>query len=121
MFFEKNIPLEISIIALFSIPRGKLPQPIREQNSTEEKSTIARVQSSVARDKLKNSNKSSFANCPTARWTTKKPDSDNIIKIILDGLNGVCYHDDAQICRVIFEKKYAEIPETKITIMELKL
>lgn len=52
---------------------------------------------------------------------TKKPDSDNIIKIILDALNGVCYHDDAQIYSINFEKKYAEIPETKIIIKEIEL
>lgn len=52
---------------------------------------------------------------------TKKPDSDNIIKIILDGLNGVAYHDDAQICKVNFEKRYAEIPEVKVTIKEINL
>lgn len=52
---------------------------------------------------------------------TKKPDSDNIIKIVLDALNGVCYHDDAQICSVHFEKKYAEIPPTKIIIKEIEL
>ena len=38
-------------------------------------------------------------------WVTKKPDSDNIIKIVLDGLNKVAYHDDAQICKLSFEKK----------------
>lgn len=36
---------------------------------------------------------------------TKKPDSDNIIKIILDGLNGVAYFDDCQVCDIIFAKK----------------
>lgn len=50
---------------------------------------------------------------------TKKPDSDNIIKIILDALNGIAYHDDSQICSIHFEKKYAEIPVTKITIKEI--
>lgn len=52
---------------------------------------------------------------------TKKPDSDNIIKIVLDALNGVCYHDDAQICSIHFKKKYAEIPATKIIIKEIEL
>ena len=37
MFFDKNISLEISIIALFSIPHGKLPPPNRAQNLTEGK------------------------------------------------------------------------------------
>ena len=36
---------------------------------------------------------------------TKKPDSDNIIKIILDALNGVAYRDDSQICRVYFDSQ----------------
>ena len=47
---------------------------------------------------------------------TKKPDADNIIKVILDALNGLAYRDDVQICRVYFEKMYAEIPETKVLI-----
>ena len=35
---------------------------------------------------------------------TKKPDIDNVIKIILDGLNGYAYDDDAQVCKVTAEK-----------------
>ena len=38
------------------------------------------------------------------------------IKVILDALNGLAYRDDVQICRVYFEKMYAEIPETKVLI-----
>ena len=37
---------------------------------------------------------------------TKKPDIDNIIKIILDGLNGVAYSDDKQVIEVAGFKKY---------------
>ena len=51
---------------------------------------------------------------------TKRPDSDNVIKIILDALNGVAYHDDAQVCEVYFEKKYAEKSKTIIAIGERK-
>ncbi len=38
----------------------------------------------------------------------KKPDSDNIAKIVCDGLNGVAYQDDKQVvdCRVV--KKWTE-------------
>ena len=121
MFFDKNIPLEISIIALFSIPHGKLPPPNRAQNLTEGKNKTSRLESLIARNSLKGFKKTDFANCPTTRWPIKKPDSDNIIKIILDALNGVCYYDDAQICKVNFEKKYAEISETRITIKEIVL
>jgi Holliday junction resolvase RusA-like endonuclease len=39
---------------------------------------------------------------------TKKPDADNIAKIIADGLNGVAYHDDAQIVSLQVEKLYGE-------------
>lgn len=38
---------------------------------------------------------------------TKKPDCDNIAKIILDALNGTAYHDDAQVTSLHVEKRYA--------------
>jgi len=47
---------------------------------------------------------------------TKKPDIDNIIKIIADALNGVCYHDDSQFVLVIAEKHYAEIARVDVEI-----
>lgn len=37
---------------------------------------------------------------------TKKPDIDNIIKIILDGLNGVAFKDDSQVIVVHATKEY---------------
>ena len=52
---------------------------------------------------------------------TKRPDCGNVLKAVLDGLNGVAYQDDAQICRIYFEKMYAEIPETRIIIKEINL
>ena len=121
MFFDKNIPLEISIIALFSIPRVKVPQPSRTQNLTGGKNKTSRVESLIAGDSLKGFKKTDYTNCTTARWPTKKPDSDNIIKIILDALNGICYHDDSQVCKIYFEKKYSEIPKVEITIKEIDL
>lgn len=33
----------------------------------------------------------------TREADTTKPDADNIIKIVLDALNGVAYHDDSQV------------------------
>ena len=77
-FFEKDVPLEVNILAFFS---GK------------------------------------YSNND---WMTKKPDSDNIIKIILDGLNKVAFYDDAQVCKLYFEKRYAEVPRVEITIKNLK-
>ena len=37
---------------------------------------------------------------------TKKPDVDNVIKAILDGLNGIAYKDDSQIYDLKTRKEY---------------
>ena len=39
---------------------------------------------------------------------TKKPDIDNIVKIILDGLNKMAFADDNQITKLDVEKKYVK-------------
>ena len=51
---------------------------------------------------------------------TKKPDADNVQKIIFDALNGICYEDDSQICDVIFRKRYGTIPKISVTIKEIE-
>lgn len=48
---------------------------------------------------------------------TKKPDLDNIIKAILDSLNGLAYKDDNQITQIISEKKYG-LTDRIIIILE---
>ena len=48
---------------------------------------------------------------------TKKPDADNIAKIILDSLNGLAYKDDSQVSALLVLKDYGE--ENKI-IVELE-
>ena len=50
---------------------------------------------------------------------TKKPDCDNIIKPVLDGLNNVAYHDDSQICRLIAEERYGHFSKIDICIKQL--
>lgn len=50
----------------------------------------------------------------------KKPDLDNIIKIILDGLNGVAYKDDAQVINIQATKVYAEEPGVLVRISETR-
>ena len=37
---------------------------------------------------------------------TKRPDMDNIVKIVMDGLNGIAYKDDCQVWKVEAEKLY---------------
>ena len=46
----------------------------------------------------------------------KKPDADNILKAILDGLNTVAYHDDAQIVDIIVRKFYSDKPRCVVSI-----
>ena len=38
----------------------------------------------------------------------KKPDMDNIVKVVADALNGLAYHDDTQICLLTAKKVYGE-------------
>jgi Holliday junction resolvase RusA-like endonuclease len=47
---------------------------------------------------------------------TKKPDNDNIEKLIFDLFNGIIYIDDAQIVRNVTEKFYGEDHRTIINI-----
>jgi Holliday junction resolvase RusA-like endonuclease len=44
-------------------------------------------------------------------YPCKKPDSDNIAKIILDSLNGIAYKDDNQVVELNISKKYTEDKE----------
>lgn len=40
----------------------------------------------------------------------KKPDADNVAKIIADSLNAVAYRDDTQITKLVVERIYADEP-----------
>lgn len=50
---------------------------------------------------------------------TKKPDIDNLIKSVLDALNGLAYADDSKIIKVAVEKQYSEKPRTELSIKEV--
>ena len=50
---------------------------------------------------------------------TKKPDADNIAKVIADSLNGVAYHDDAQLVEVNVRKFYREHEGVEVEIEEV--
>ncbi len=49
---------------------------------------------------------------------TKKPDIDNIVKIVLDGMNKFAFKDDTQVIKLEVQKKYAEKPRMYIKIEE---
>lgn len=50
---------------------------------------------------------------------TKKPDADNIAKIILDGLNHVAWDDDTQVVEMMVTKRYAQDPLVAVIIEEI--
>lgn len=52
------------------------------------------------------------------RKPTVKPDMDNIIKAILDALNGYAYKDDAAVVEVIAEKRYSTIPRVTVKLTD---
>ena len=49
---------------------------------------------------------------------TKKPDIDNIVKIILDALNKIAFKDDNQITKLDVEKKYGTVERIYVKIEE---
>lgn len=52
---------------------------------------------------------------------TKKPDIDNILKVVFDGLNGLAYKDDTQIIELEASKFYSDTPRIELTLIELEL
>lgn len=50
---------------------------------------------------------------------TKKPDVDNVVKIILDGLNKVAWDDDTQVVDLMAVKRYSEEPMVAVIIEEI--
>lgn len=51
---------------------------------------------------------------------TKKPDCDNIAKVILDALNGIAYDDDSQVALLNVYKLYdASETMVKVTLSEI--
>lgn len=49
----------------------------------------------------------------------KKPDIDNICKIVLDALNGLAYEDDAKCVGLVAEKKYGDSEGVSVCIEEV--
>lgn len=50
----------------------------------------------------------------------KKPDLDNCLKCLLDGLNGVAYEDDSGIAEIIANKAYSDNPRVEVILDELE-
>lgn len=51
----------------------------------------------------------------------KKPDLDNVCKMILDALNYIAYRDDTQIVDCQIRKFYSDNPRVVVTLTELEV
>lgn len=52
---------------------------------------------------------------------TKKPDTDNVVKSVLDALTDAAFVDDSQIVKVTAEKIYAKEPYVEVAIYEYEV
>lgn len=49
----------------------------------------------------------------------KKPDADNVVKVVLDALNKIAYYDDTQVVDLQIRRFYGENPRTIVTIEDI--
>jgi Holliday junction resolvase RusA-like endonuclease len=54
-------------------------------------------------------------------WPTKKPDGDNVLKAVCDGINGVVWADDVQAVDQRVTKRYGETPGLWVRVASLDL
>ena len=57
------------------------------------------------------------------RWHCKKPDVDNLLKLVQDALNGLAWKDDSQIVSCAVKKLYTydDCPKTRVIIKDLTI
>lgn len=55
-----------------------------------------------------------------AAWRPSRPDVDNLSKSVLDAGNGVLWHDDDQVVRLVVEKRYAAVGESARVLVVLE-
>lgn len=51
---------------------------------------------------------------------TKKPDIDNLCKVVMDSLNKIAYYDDSQIVKTTVSKFYSDYPRVFVQIWTLE-
>lgn len=54
-------------------------------------------------------------------YPTKRPDTDNLVKSVMDALNGLAFHDDAQIVELKVLKVYADPPYVRVSLSEVNV
>ena len=50
---------------------------------------------------------------------SKKPDADNVLKVVADSLNSIAYRDDAQVVDTQIRKFYSYQPRLEVTIQNV--
>lgn len=50
---------------------------------------------------------------------TNKPDADNVLKAVLDALNGIVFEDDKLACDVRIRKRYGDAPGIRVYVIEI--
>jgi Holliday junction resolvase RusA-like endonuclease len=50
---------------------------------------------------------------------TTKPDADNVVKAVFDGLNGVLWRDDVLVVDLRVRKRYAATPCVRVEVWAL--
>ncbi|CCL36151.1 TPA: RusA family crossover junction endodeoxyribonuclease [Clostridioides difficile] len=50
---------------------------------------------------------------------SKKPDIDNVVKIVADALNEIAYKDDTQIVEVVASKYYSDKPRVEVVLEDI--
>lgn len=55
-------------------------------------------------------------------WRAKRPDMDNMLKLVKDALQGLLFADDAQLARIVMEKQHvAEYEQPALKILAYQL
>jgi Holliday junction resolvase RusA-like endonuclease len=52
-------------------------------------------------------------------YCTKKPDADNVLKVVADALNGIAYRDDAAIVHASIEKRWGQDGSVRVLVREI--
>ena len=93
---------------------------IEQQAKPFEKETPLRVEVTFYKGYLKSWTKKQIHQAKDGSlMPVKRPDLDNYTKAILDGANGLLWHDDSQIVDLLLYKRYDETPRVEITVKEI--
>jgi len=52
-------------------------------------------------------------------YCIKKPDADNVLKVVADALNGIAYRDDAAIVYASIEKRWGQDGGVRVLVREI--